>query len=147
MKKEMIKRELDRIAKEHGHILRPADVVEAARSKESILHSQFEWDDTEAAEQYRLSQARGLIRVIVEYSGPNDTGDSNRVYVSLKSDRAMEGGYRTMVSVMSDVELRAQLLADAMADMESFRRKYNHLKELADVFSAMASAKKRKKVA
>lgn len=44
--------------------LDPADVVEAARDPASPLHGYFEWDDTEAARQHRLGQARQLIRRI-----------------------------------------------------------------------------------
>jgi len=55
-----IKEELEAIAA--GGVLYPADVVEAARNPNSAMHSQFEWDDSEAAEAYRLQQARALIR-------------------------------------------------------------------------------------
>lgn len=37
------------------------DVVEAARNKASVLHGFFDWDDSSAAEKYRLDQARDLI--------------------------------------------------------------------------------------
>jgi len=39
-----------------------ADVVDAARNPDSPLHGYFEWDDSAAAEAYRLSQAETLIR-------------------------------------------------------------------------------------
>lgn len=42
--------------------LRDTDVLADARKKTSPLHSQFEWDDTTAAEAHRLSQAGALIR-------------------------------------------------------------------------------------
>ena len=44
--------------------LQPADVVTDARDPTSPLHSHFEWDDGAAAERYRLSQARSLIRSV-----------------------------------------------------------------------------------
>lgn len=54
-------------------VLRPADVVDAARNPNSSMHGQFEWDDGEAAEQYRLYQARILIRrVQVEVIRPDN---------------------------------------------------------------------------
>lgn len=43
----------------------PAQIVEAARDENSPLHGVFEWDDTIAAEEHRLLQARQLIRTIV----------------------------------------------------------------------------------
>jgi hypothetical protein len=40
-------------------LLNPAGVVEwAAANPESALHRQFEWNDTAAAAQWRLDQAR-----------------------------------------------------------------------------------------
>lgn len=130
-----VKVELLRIAQSHGGLLRPADVVQAARPSTSILHPHFEWDDTEAAEKYRLNQARALIRVTVEYIAPGRSGP-DRVFVSLSPDRSFGRGYRTIVSVLSDSDMRAQLLADAITELETFRRKYARLNELSEVFAA-----------
>lgn len=60
-----IKEELQSLAKD-GY-LEPEQVVEAARNPNSSMHNQFVWDDTEAAQAYRVQQARALIkRVKVE---------------------------------------------------------------------------------
>jgi hypothetical protein len=130
--------ELKRIAAENDGVLRPADVVEAARPKNSILHSRFTWDNDEAAERYRLWQARQLISVTIDYIGPvRDDSDKMRVFVSLTPDRAAGGGYRVVEAVMMSPEDRNQMLADALDEMERFQKKYEDLKELAEVFSAM----------
>lgn len=42
----------------------PAKVVEAAKNKKSVLHNYFVWDNKEAANRYRLSQASELLRRI-----------------------------------------------------------------------------------
>ena len=130
--------ELKRIATANGGILKPIAVVEAARSPDSPLHSRFQWDDTMAAHQWRLEQARQLIRVTVTLIG--GTGDTpERVWVSLREDQYQkEGGYRFLADVLSDDVLREQLLAEAKDDMDRFASKYAHLKELAEVFDAMA---------
>jgi hypothetical protein len=44
--------------------IEPAAVVEEARDERSPLHSEFEWDDTRAAELHRLDTARSLIRFV-----------------------------------------------------------------------------------
>lgn len=135
--------ELKRIASENGGLLQPEIVVNEARSKTSPLHSRFTWDDGEAAHQYRIWQARQLIRVSVEVlAGTKETMD---VFVSLSPDREREsGGYRVMTEVMSDSQLRAILLKDALEELEIFRDKYKKLKELAEVFSAMKRIRRRK---
>lgn len=54
--------ELQRMSKAAGGKITPEQLVEAARSEGSPLHRYFEWDDKEAADKYRLMQARTLIR-------------------------------------------------------------------------------------
>lgn len=132
-------KELERIRKGHGGLLRPVHVVESARDEDNPLHSYFEWDDSKAAQRYRLDQARDLIQVVVRVL-PN-TNTPYRVYVSLQSDRERPmGGYRTTVDVLSDGEMRTEALAMALAELEAVKERYGHLKELADVFAAIDAA-------
>ena len=144
-KTDLIRRELERIAAKSGGVLWPKKVVDAARPESSPLHSRFEWDDTAAAENYRVWQARQLIAITVNVVG--ESGDSEQMWVSLRPDREKSGGYRSLISVLSDTDLRAQLLQDALKDMEIFEAKYKHLQELAEVFSAIQHTKKRRKAA
>lgn len=136
-----IKAELLRIQSENGGILQPETVVMEARNPKSPLHSKFEWDDTDAAHEFRLLQARNLIRVIVHKVNIRGKEVPERVFVSLRADRVQEhGGYRKLSVVLSDADMRAALLSEAMAEMEYFREKYSRLKELAEVFAAMRKA-------
>lgn len=128
--------ELKRIAKANGGQLKPADVVDAARSKDSVLHSKFEWNDGLAAERYRLWQARQLISVTVEYIPATES--TTRVFVSLSPDRQTSGGgYRATVDTMTNAQHRAILLQDALDEMRRFQQKFAELRELAEVFAAM----------
>lgn len=56
-------RELERIQNLYGSIT-PEILVDEAKSKKSPLHPIFEWDDSKAAENYRLQQARILLNNI-----------------------------------------------------------------------------------
>ena len=115
-------------------IIAPVDVVNAARPVDSPLHEYFEWDDGVAADAYRIVQAQLLLRVTVTMlAGANGEMTNVRAFVSLTSEQ----GYRSTVDVLADTSHRSQLIADAMRDMQIFKRKYGHLKELADVFAAM----------
>lgn len=143
MKAVAITKELRRIARRNGGRLVPQAVVDESRPKTAPLHSQFEWDDSKAAEQHRLWQARQLIRVSVELIGNEQDGRMSRVFVSLTTDRGSKQGYRTMVSVLGDRELRDQLLQDSLEDMKRFRERYASLRELAKVFDAMQEAEER----
>lgn len=135
--------ELQRLAADNGGVLQPCAVVDAARPADSVLHERFTWDDTEAAEQYRLWQARQLIRCSVIMEPRTET--TVRAFVSLTSDRETEGGgYRETVRVLARADGRAALLADALAELEVFQRKYAALTELAAVFAAARAVTKRK---
>jgi hypothetical protein len=129
---------LHQIAEAHGGILQPKAVVDAARNPNSPLHDAFEWNDSAAAEAYRLYQARQLIRVVVRYEQVGTKTVPCRVFVSLSNDRKDDdGGYRLVTNVLSDAEQRRQLLADAREEMVRFRDKYRALSELAEVFAAI----------
>lgn len=133
--------ELKRIADENEGVLSPENVVEAARPLDSPLHSKFEWDNSKAAENYRLWQARQLIRITVEYIGAEESNVPAHVFVSLTTDRKEDGGYRLVRAVLDDPDQRQQLMSDALADMQRFQQKYSQLKELAQVFDAMRRVK------
>jgi hypothetical protein len=147
LKNKEVIQELKDIAKKNEQgLLMPEEVVESARRTSSPLHSYFDWNDTLAAKEWRLHQARRLINVCVEYLGPEDGGQETRVFVSLREDRA-EGGYRPLAKVLKNPSLREILLQDALDEMNYFKSKFKDLKELAGVFEAMAAAEKRLKKA
>ena len=135
MKNIKIEAALRAIAKRNGGRLVPEQVVESARPKSSPLHGRFTWDDGEAADKWRIHQARMLINVCVEVLG--DGLSKSPVFVSLSVDRGSGTGYRLTTTVMGDSEMRAQLLKDALSDLNTFQKKYQDLKELAEVFSAL----------
>ena len=123
------------LIEERDGTLKPEAVVKYAKNKKTALHSKFNWDDSSAAEHWRLEQARGIIRVTVTVLPNQDM--PVRAFVSLRDDRNVNIGYRNITSVLSDEELRRQLLNDALSEMQVFKRKYAQLKELESVFMAM----------
>ena len=120
-------------------LLTPQEVLDAARDPNSILHEHFTWDDGEAAEKWRLEEARGLIvsvHVIVSEVKPVPV----RAFVSLTTDRAEGKGYRALVEVLSDEARRAVLLEDALNDLARVKARYETLTELAQVWDALSAA-------
>lgn len=122
--------ELEIIRNESGGFLHPAKIVEYARDEASALHTHFIWDNDEAAEKYRIAQARALIRVCVVVE--KSTSQQTRAYVSLSVDRK-DGGYRAMVDIVNDEILLDVMLRDAIKELASFTRKYNELKQIAEI--------------
>jgi hypothetical protein len=107
--------ELDLIRQRAGGFLRPADVVDHAKSKKSALHGFFEWDDGKAAAQYRLAQARAIIRVVVQVN--EQSSEKVRAFVSLQQDRNSAGGYRAFAEVVEDEALMLSLVEQARKEL------------------------------
>ena len=132
---DRIEEELRELAESHGGVIPPAAVVAFARDPETALHSKFTWDDGEAAEAWRLHQARRVLSVYVTVIAANT--EPVRTFVSLTSDRKAGGGYRLTVDVLADESLREQMIIDAVAELKRVRVKYKHLNELAEVWTAV----------
>lgn len=133
--------ELASVARKHRGVLRAADVVEFARNPKTELHSKFTWDDTEAAQQYRVWQARRLIRVSVDILPGVDK--KYHAWVSLETDRDVpKGGYRATAAVLSNPARRIQLLEQALREFKRWERRYIELTELVPIFEAADGIKK-----
>jgi len=125
--------ELVALRNEDG-MINPRTALQWARdNRESQLAGRIEWDDTKAAEEYRLGQVRRLIAVHVR------TEDGNRGTISLLSDRRRDGGYREVETVLSNSEMRAIALREALRELRRFEQRYRHLQELSSIFSAAAA--------
>lgn len=136
-----IKEALATIMEAHGGVLRWQDVVRAAKDHRSPLHSWFDYSPKRAMEEYLRQQAEDLIqRWTVVSTTPDGERHRFRAAVSLSVDRVKGGGYRSTIAVLSDRDLRARLLEDALAELAAFQERYRKLKELAQVFAAIGRA-------
>jgi len=126
---ETTARELHRIAASNGGVLDPQDVVEASRDEGAVLHSLFEWDDTIAAEKYRVVQAKFIIRnITVEEVGEPEirafSSVGNREYVQTRT-------------ALSQADMRKVILQNALADIQAFQAKYRSLTQVAGLIAEM----------
>jgi hypothetical protein len=63
-----------RLMADKDGLIEPLAVIEAARPADSPIHGEFEWDDAKASHEYRLDQARGLIRFVrLEFKTTRET--------------------------------------------------------------------------
>lgn len=120
-----------------GH-LDPAVVVREAANPASPLHEQFEWDDSEAAHQHRLNQARGLIRAVVRVL-PQISSEPLRAYISVSTERGPGKGYIALPELLSDDDRYRQALADAVKSLTSLKRRFGFLAELEPLWPIVAS--------
>lgn len=127
MKKETVQRVFVRLYQRDGQ-LTPSAIVKEAKKKSSTLHALFEWDDTAAAREYRLGQARNLIRRIrvIEIDGKEET------LINVPVLTHEEGAYLTgtaLVKSMSDLELAME---QAMKKLAAAQRAVDEIKGVVD---------------
>lgn len=132
--------ELENIEHRNGSIT-PQAVVDAARPEGSVLHNIFEWDNDKAAEQYRLSQAGTFIRCIVKTTETENKKEiTYRAFVNVNpvgDTQNKQGSYINTRSALTNPVSREVILANAKREMQTFRKKYKELNELALVFDAI----------
>lgn len=133
--------ELQRIKDKHKGQLRCRDVVDESRPKDAVLHNHFEWRDREAAEKYRLCQARSLINIleIVTEERPREPVPAfvNVAAESAAGEEKSRHHYRTISEVLNDPDEKLVLLRSILRKLSSLRRQYTHIKELAKVWNAV----------
>lgn len=121
--------------------------VEDARQPDSPTHDYFEWDNAKAAHEHRLDQARYLLRAIKPVD-EDDGEEIERAFYSVtiacpKSEDGEEkdiGGRRVYVTaqrMLSDKDLRLQMVTRALRQLNSWRRQYEQLHELDELFRAI----------
>lgn len=112
----------------------------ALNNKESELHGAIDWDVERGAFQWQLQQIRNIIRVNIVYE------DQSPRVVNLKIDRVSGGGYRLLEEVIPAIDLRNQMLNEALAEIERVKNKYSALKELCRIWDAAQAVKQQQQI-
>ena len=133
--------ELERIKLKNGGKLTAGLVVIEARKQRNPLHKAFEWNDSIAADEYRLEQARRMLRSIEVVYKDTQKVPPTRVYVAISEPATNEQPerkvYRSVAEALKDPILRDEVIGNAIRDAISYRRKYAAIQELAKVFHAI----------
>ena len=97
-----IEERMQAIADANGGKLTPSAVVDDARNPSSPLHGQFEWDDSKAAEAYRVVQARTLIRSVECVIRTTTVVLKAPFYIRDPDAGSKEQGYVTVTKLRTD---------------------------------------------
>lgn len=101
---------LSEIAAKNSGKLTPDALVSAATDPDHPWHDRFEWDDSKAAHEHRLEQARTLIRS-VKVVITTDTRTIQTVFYTRDPQAAPdEQGYVSLPQLRSDTELAHEAL-------------------------------------
>lgn len=111
-------------------------LVDEARPEESPAHPAFEWRDDVAAEEYRLHQARKMIRTI---SVIYDETPSQLVHVPIVSSasESREGSYKPTEVVVNEPSQFESALNAAIQRLKSARAAVDDLQRAASKLEPM----------
>jgi len=130
---------VNELYQQHGEV-KPSELVEAARPKDSPAHEGFEWDNKKAGQEYRLLQARQWIRrveIIVEDRAERMV-HIPQVVIEGEQTEGAEGRYKPMSVVVSNQ-------SDYQAAMQSTLAKLNAAKAAFEELKGAAAKSKIKK--
>lgn len=111
-----------------GNEITPADVVSMARDPSTESHKCFEWDDTKAAEKYRLQQARIVMCNLVYTEREEQKQEPIRLFYSI--DEGKQQSYQPTILILQDKDKHAQLMEKCMEELRRAKAKYHSLSEL-----------------
>ena len=134
--------ELERIERKHG-VVTPRNVLEESRPGKAILHDLFEWNDSRAAERFRLEQAQEIIGNIAVVHVVQDAPRTPvRAFMNIIPND-QERGYVSIVRVLTNQEYTRQLLEEALSEFIALRKKYVMLVDLAELFQVIDDFQKK----
>lgn len=111
-------------------------IVDYARDEDTELHKCFEWDDSIAAERYRLVQAGDVVRLIViKRTEEQIEQNMPEIRVFHKTDSKIGTGYKPISYIVKHEDEYEKMLQMAYAELHSFKMKYQHLQELDYIIS------------
>ncbi len=138
---EEVGKHMENLQREKGEVT-CENLLDSARPEDSVIHSLYEWDDSAAAEKYRLEQSRkiigNLVRVTVVESSKPEEKKIVRAFVNVSEQKGVEKAiYIDTETALSQEKTRAIVLRNALSELIAFKKKYKNFHELASVFEAI----------
>ena len=140
---------------DRGDQLTAQSFLDESRPKDAPTHALFEWDDTVAAEKYRLHQSKNVIllvecteetievpdsnvevEVIEATEHPTEASKHHYAVINVNPKRPGQKANFVPVQVaLADKDMRSQVLANAIGELKAFERRYSTLIELTGVIN------------
>lgn len=118
--KELVAEKLAELASANGGRLTPNLVLEEAEDPDSVLHSLFEWDDTLAARQHRIFQARQIITSVRVVITTENKKISTVYYVRDPDAEPLEQGYVSIDRLRTDKDLARESIVMEFSRASSY---------------------------
>lgn len=116
-------------------VLNAEDLVRVAENPATPVHRYFEWDDAKAANAYRVSQARHILRAIVTRVNDHEIPSFHSVLID------DERSYASLDQCVNAPSLWNQVLQKALDEAEIWAERYKSYQELAPIREAIEEKK------
>lgn len=137
-----IAEELLTIENQYGGVT-PQTVLAVAKSPKHRLHKYFTWDNTEAAEKYRVWEARRLIASVYVQLADSEDSVPVRAFVNVKSsviqtdddDEEIETvqNYVSLPKTLGRTDYQSHVLNYAAMQLKGWRRRFGALKQFFEI--------------
>lgn len=123
-----------------GESYTPQDIVELAKDRKTELHKCFDWNNKEAADKWRVHQARMICCSLMVVIQPQEEKPpiSLRVIQHDMEDQA----YKPVVLTVRNEDEYQRLLNQAIGEMQAFQRRYQKIVELENVINEIENCLK-----
>lgn len=112
------------------------EILEDAKDVDAPYHEYFDWEDSSAAEKYRIAQARQLIASIVEVKIIHEEEVPVRVFVNVVDENGTKAYVPTTYAMVRPT-MANQVIAQALKEVKTWKNKYLEYKELAKIRMAI----------
>ena len=120
-----------------GKTWTPEQVLELARNPKTELHKCFDWNDTTAAEKWRIQQAR---KVCMSITVKVEQVRNDPIKIRVIQHDPEERAYRPIVYTLRNDDEYSRLLNQAKKEMIAFRNRYKSITELEGVMDEIEAA-------
>lgn len=121
-----------------GDEVTPEQLVEKGKDHDTELSKCFTRDDADAANKYRLWEARQILRqlIVITRPDPEDEAEKNepiQFRLMMKNETSRDTGYKQTLVMIRDEDEYQKLLNMALEELRTFKRKYSMLSELRGI--------------
>lgn len=110
------------------------NVVNMAKSEESSIHNEFEWDDAIAGNKWRCQQARVLMdNLVIEYESRER--DEEPVLIKVLHTTPDRKDYKPIEFFITHEDEYQKLLNCAIREVKAYQNKYRTISELHGLFA------------
>lgn len=135
---QLIGPELERIGKVERFITAEV-VLKHASAKRSPLHDYFEWDDSKAAREYRLDQARHLLHsIVIEMENKSQIRAYHHVFVESNDQKE----YVHLNRAINEEPLWKQVVLNALKEASAWATRYETYEKLHPIVSVIRAQSK-----